>query len=335
MTASPRLLDACARRPLDRPPVWLMRQAGRYLPEYRAVRERAGGFWALASTPELAAEVTLQPIRRFYLDAAIVFSDILVAARAMGAEVSFDAGEGPRVRAHLERLHEPDPREACPFVYETLRIVRAELKPETALLGFAGAPFTLACYLVEGETTRGFERARAFFAAEPARGRRLLERIARFTARHLAAQVEAGAHAVQLFDSWAHLLAPEDAREIAFRAARETIEAFWAELSAARLAPAPAIYYGPPAPEVGASAWSIDWRQDLAAARRALPVVQGNLDPAALLAGPEATRARTRAMLARAGGAPGYIANLGHGVLKDTPIESVEAFVEEVRACRT
>ncbi len=332
MSASNRFLDACARRPVDRPPLWLMRQAGRYLPEYRAVRERAGGFLALATTPDLAAEVTLQPIRRFGFDAAIVFSDILIVAQAMGAEVTFEAGEGPRVRApDLERLRETEPREACPFLYETLRIVRRALAPETALVGFAGAPFTLACYLIEGETSRGFERARSRLLADPAAARSLNGRIARMTGRYLAAQVEAGAQAVQLFDTWAHLLGPDDAPALAFEPARATIDAFRAELAAAGRPPVPVIYYGPPAPATGADVYSIDWRQDLAAARAALPAVQGNLDPVTLLVGPELVRARAAAMLARAGAAPGYIANLGHGILKETPIANVEALVEAVR----
>jgi uroporphyrinogen decarboxylase len=315
-----------------------MRQAGRYLPEYRAVRERAGGFLALCKTPDLAAEVTLQPVRRFGFDAAIVFSDILIAPEAMGARVAFEAGEGPRVEADLAALSEaPDPRERCPWLYETLRSVRRDLPAETALIGFAGAPFTVACYCLEGETSRGFERARAFMLSRPEEARALLGKLARFTARYLAAQVEAGAQALQLFDTWAHLLGPEDARALAFEPARETIEALRAALGP-RAAETPVIYYGPPALETGAQVTSVDWRQDLAAARARLPAVQGNLDPVVLLAGPALVRARSRAMLAAATGGPrgaaGYVANLGHGILKDTPISSVEALVEEVRAWR-
>ncbi|HVY60366.1 MAG TPA: uroporphyrinogen decarboxylase family protein, partial [Planctomycetota bacterium] len=281
-----RFLDACARKPLDRPPVWLMRQAGRYLPEYRATREKAGGFLALCKTPELAAEVSLQPIRRFGFDAAIIFCDILIPAEAMGAEVAFEAGEGPRVRADLEKLREPEPRETCGFLYDALRIVRRELPAETALLGFAGAPFTVACYLIEGETSRGFERSRAKLMGDPGKAHALLEKIAGFTARYLAAQVEAGADAVQLFDTWAHLLNPDDALDLAARGARATIDAF----RAISPKPVPVIYYGPP--ELGqharADVYSLETRLALAPARARLPVVQGNLDPVILLAGPDA-----------------------------------------------
>jgi uroporphyrinogen decarboxylase len=322
-------VEACSGRPVDRPPLWMMRQAGRYLPEYRAVRERAGGFLALAKTPELAAEVTLQPIRRFGFDAAIIFSDILIAPAAMGADVTFEAGEGPRVRADLEALDDRvEPRERCAFLYDALRIVKRELRPETALIGFAGAPFTVACYLIEGGGSKTFEVARARLLSGHPGPRKLLAQLARFTARYLAAQVEAGADVVQLFDTWAHLIGPDAAPELAFQAARATID----EFRAAGGASTPVIYYGPADERVGADVYSIDWRTDLREARRRFPAVQGNLDPAVLLAGPHVVRPRARLMLEQAGYAPGYIANLGHGIHKDTPIESVEALVQEVRA---
>jgi len=332
-----RFLDALRGKPVDRPPLWMMRQAGRYLPEYRAVRQEAGGFLALCKTPERAAEVTLQPIRRFGFDAAIIFSDILIPAEAMGAKVAFEAGEGPKVQADLTTLVEPEPREACAWLYEALRIVRRELPGETALIGFAGAPFTVACYLIEGETSRGFEKARARLLSDPAAAARLLSQVARWTGRYLAAQVEAGAQVVQVFDTWAHLLGAEDQAALSVGPAGELIRAFRESLGA-RAAEVPVIYYGPPSLETGADAFSIDWRHDLAAARARLPAVQGNLDPVVLLAGPEHVRPRVRRMLAAATGSArgtaGYVANLGHGIHKDTPIASVEALVEEVRAWR-
>lgn len=336
-----RFLKACRREPVDRPPLWLMRQAGRYLPEYRAVREKAGSFLALCRAPELAAEVTLQPIRRFGFDAAIIFSDILVPAAAMGAEVTFEEGEGPRIanpvrsRADVERLSEPDPRDACAFVFEAIRIARRELA--VPLVGFAAAPFTLASYLVEGETSRGFERSRAFLLGEPEAARALLEKVGRVTVRHLAAQAEAGAAALQLFDTWAGLLAPRDYRELALPAVREVV----AGVRAAVGPDVPIIYFmngvGAAVEEIartpGLDVISVDWRIDLGEARRRAGggvALQGNLDPAALLAGAETARAQARAVLA-AGGGRGHIMNLGHGILPKTPIASVEALVEAVR----
>jgi uroporphyrinogen decarboxylase len=336
-----RFLRACRRQPVDRPPLWLMRQAGRYLPEYRAVREKAGSFLALCRAPDLAAEVTIQPIRRFGFDAAIIFSDILIPAAAMGAEVSFAEGEGPRIAnpvraaADVERLREPEPREACAFVFEAIRLVRREIA--VPLVGFAAAPFTLASYLVEGETSRGFETSRAFLLAEPAAARALLEKVARVTVRHLAAQVEAGAEAVQLFDTWAGLLSPRDYAALALPALGAVVRG----LRAAIPAEVPIIYFmngvGAAIEEIarlpGLDVLSVDWRIALGEARRRAGgiALQGNLDPAALLAGPEATRERAREVLLQGGGR-GHIMNLGHGILPKTPIASVEALVDLVRA---
>jgi uroporphyrinogen decarboxylase len=322
-----------------------MRQAGRYLPEYRSVREKAGDFLTLCRTPELAVEVTLQPIRRFGFDAAILFSDILVPAAAMGAEVSFAEGEGPRIanpvrsRDDVLRLREPEPREACPFVFEAIRALRRELAAlgGTPLIGFAAAPYTLASYLVEGETSRGFERSRALLLGEREAAEPLLERVTRFTVRYLAAQVEAGAEALQLFDTWAGLLSPRDYVATALPAVRATIAGLREAIGPAL----PIIYFlngaGGVIEEIastpGLTVLSVDWRIDIARARRrAGPALtlQGNLDPAALLAGPAATRERTREILAALGGAR-HILNLGHGVLPQTPIASIEALLETVR----
>jgi uroporphyrinogen decarboxylase len=336
---------ACRGEPVERPPVWLMRQAGRYLPEYRAVREKAGSFLALCRTPDLAAEATLQPIRRFGFDAAIVFSDILIPAAAMGAEVRFAEKEGPRIEnpvrsdADARALCEPDPREACPFLYETIRIVRRELGAlgAPALIGFAAAPFTLASYLVEGGTSRGFEMSRAFLLREERAREELFAKIVRFSARYLAAQVEAGAEALQLFDTWAGLLAPEEFRALALEPAAALLQALRREIG-----PEVAVIYfvngvagalGEIAgrPEFGVL--SVDWRVDLAEVRRRLGpgiALQGNLDPATLFAGPKIAAEKTRALIDRLSGRA-HIVNLGHGVLPGTPIESVEAVVEAVK----
>jgi len=341
MSETPRYLAACRGEPTDRPPLWLMRQAGRYLPEYHEVRGKAGGFLELCHTPELAAEVTLQPIRRFGFDAAILFSDILVPAEAMGAEVSFQAGAGPQVAnpvrdaAGIEALRIAEPEEACPAVFEAIKILRRELDG-TPLIGFAAAPFTLAAYLVEGGGSRNFERLKTLLLGEPALGRALLDKIAAYTVRHAAAQVAAGAQAFQLFDTWAELLAPGDYRELALGPANAVLRAVRAEVGP----DVPLIYFSKGSAGqlddlagVEADVVSVDWRLDLAKARAALPgkAVQGNLDPLVLYAGPEVTRARAREVLAAGGGA-GHVMNLGHGILPKTPIESVEALCEAVRS---
>ena len=339
-----RFLRACRAQAVDRPPLWLMRQAGRYLPEYRATREKAGDFLTLCRTPELACEVTLQPLRRFGFDAAILFSDILIPAAAMGAEVTFVEGEGPRIgnpvrsEADVERLREPEPREACPYVYETLRMLRRELPSvgSPALIGFAAAPWTLASYLIEGETSRGFEISRAFMLADRKRGEALLEKVGRYTVRYLTAQAEAGAQALQLFDTWAGLLAPVDYRNLALPAVRDVLRGVRAAVGTE----VPLIYFlngvGGVIEDVAQTpeldVLSVDWRIGLVEARRragAGIALQGNLDPAVLLAGPEATAERA-VKLVRSGIGPGHIVNLGHGILPQTPIASVEALVAAV-----
>ena len=343
-TALPRFLAACRGLPVDRPPVWLMRQAGRYMAEYQAVRAQAGSFLNLCHTPELAAEVTLQPIRRFGFDASIVFSDILVPAQAMGLTVEFSEGEGPaitnpvRAAADVDRLRVPDPEEASPAVFETIRILRRELPRDVPLIGFVAAPFTLAAYAVEGGGSKNFERLKALLFGDPATGRRLLGRIAEYAACHAAAEARAGAQALQLFDTWAELLAPEDWREWCLPWANQVLRHLRAELGREL----PLIYFSRGSAghldglaEVEADVISLDWRIDLGKARAALPgrTLQGNLDPLVLYAGPEVTRQRTREVLARGGGQR-HVFNLGHGILPKTPLESVDALVETVRAWR-
>ena len=343
-TQTPRFLAACRGLPVDRPPVWLMRQAGRYLPEYQAVRARAGDFLTLCHTAELAVEVTLQPIRRFGFDAAILFSDILVPAEAMGAKVVFAAGEGPhienpiRTAKDLERLACPEPEEACPYVFDAVRGLRRELG-ETPLVGFAAAPWTLMAYLVEGHASKDFAAAKRMLLAEPELARALLQRIADYTTRHLVAQVRAGAQALQLFDTWAELLAPADYQGWALPFANEVLgrvrEAIGPDV--------PLIYFSKGSAghladlrEVRSNVVSIDWRLDLRLARAALGPerpLQGNLDPIVLLSGPDVTRARTRALLDALGGTR-HVFNLGHGILPTTPIASVEALVDTVRSWR-
>ena len=342
---TPRFLAACRGQPVDRPPLWLMRQAGRYLPEYQATRARAGSFLALCHTPELAAEVTLQPIRRFGFDASIVFSDILVPAQAMGLEVSFEEGEGPsignpvRTAADIERLAVPEPEERVPSVFHTLRILRRELPADVPLIGFVAAPFTLAAYAVEGGGSRNYERTKGLLFSDPEAGRRLLRKICDYSARHALAEIKAGAQALQLFDTWAELLGPDDWREWCLPWANDVLR----QVRAGAGPDVPLIYFSRGTAthlgdlgSVEADVISLDWRIDLAAARAALPgkVLQGNLDPVVLHATPAVVRERTTRLLAQGGGR-GHVVNLGHGILPRTPIPNVEAMVETVRGWRS
>jgi uroporphyrinogen decarboxylase len=341
MNPVPRFIAACRGQVVDRPPVWIMRQAGRYLPEYQAVREKAGDFLTLCHTAELAVEVTLQPIRRFGFDASILFSDILVPAEAMGCTVVFAAGEGPRVEdpvrtaADVARLRVPAPEEACPYVFEAVRTLRRELGG-TPLIGFAAAPWTLMAYMVEGHASKEFATAKRMLFEAPDLARSLLEKIGDYTARHLIAQVQAGAQAVQLFDTWAELLGPADYATWSLPFANQVLT----RVREAAGPDVPIIYFSKGGAghlvhlrDVRSDVVSLDWRVDLQWARATLGAdrpLQGNLDPISLLAGPEVTRARTKAVLAALGGRR-HVFNLGHGVLPSTPIASVEALVETVR----
>jgi uroporphyrinogen decarboxylase len=335
-------LRACRREPVERTPVWMMRQAGRYLPEYRAIRARAD-FLTMVRTPELAVEVTLQPVDRLGVDAAIIFSDILVVPQAMGMALSVEEGTGPRfhepIRSERDalRLRDVDVAEDLRYMLDALRLARRALDGRVPLIGFAGAPWTLMSYMVEGSGSKTFARAKALLAESPATAHRLLERLAGTVGRFLAAQVEAGAQAVQLFDSWAAALGPRDFREFALPYLAETVRT-------ARKAGAPVIAFAPGAgwaleelAATGADVVGIDWQTDAADARRRLGTdrvaLQGNLDPCWLYAPPAVIRERTRQMLA-AFGPRGHIANLGHGILPDIPVPHAEAFVETVREWR-
>lgn len=329
-------LRACRRETVERTPIWIMRQAGRYLPEYRKLREKAN-FLEMCCTPDLAAQVTLQPIDRFDLDAAILFSDILIPARAMGFDFRFEPGpvlDAPvRSSADVDRMKADDPREAVPFVYETIRILRRELEGRVPLIGFAASPFTLAAYLVEGRGTKSFAEVKRLLFADPATAHRLLEHVTRTTVDYLKAQCEAGVQAIQLFDSWAGLLAPREYREFGRRYAARVLE----ELASAGV---PRIYFALDAAHlfdsmagIDAEVMGIDWRTPLDRASSALDrryVLQGNLDPCALFAPPDQLRLRAREVLRLAGDLPGHIFNLGHGILPQTPVGHVEALVEAV-----
>ena len=320
--------------PTARRPVWIMRQAGRYLPEYRQLRAKHD-FKALANTPELAAQVTLLPMARFPLDAAIVFADIMSPLPALGVEFEFNPGpviaEPLRSHAAVDALPDAEPEALAPEVMAALRMVREQLAEETVLLGFCGAPWTLAAYLVEGKGVQGFPTLRAFAHQAPAALDALLSKLSTAMARYLVAQGRAGADAVQIFDSWAGALSLADWR----RVVRPHLLAL---LEAVGEAGVPRILFLQNAPhlldayaELPAEALAVDWRVDIAALQRTRPLrpVQGNLDPAVLLAGPEATRQETVELLRRTD-RRGHVVNLGHGILPQTPLDSVEAFVRTV-----
>jgi uroporphyrinogen decarboxylase len=329
-------LAACRREPVAHRPVWIMRQAGRYLPEYRALRARVD-FETQTRSPERAAEVTLQPLRRFELDAAILFSDIMTPLQGMGVGLTFEPApvvrEPIRTRAQIEALPALEPARDVPFVLETIRLVRAGVPRATPLIGFAGAPFTLLCYLVCGRPSKEFAAARSFLYAQPLDAAELLTRLADAMAAYLAAQAAAGAQALMLFESWAGLLGVPEYTRLALPAVRRT-------LAALRPLGIPLIYYlNQGSALMGAIAdldvdvIGVDWRSPLSEVRRVLgpgKAVQGNLDPAALFASPEDLKRSAAAVIAAAGDGPGHIFNLGHGIWPDTNPDAVARLVDFV-----
>jgi uroporphyrinogen decarboxylase len=325
-------LRACRGQALPRVPVWMMRQAGRYLPEYRELRAKHA-FLDVCKTPDLAVEVSMQPFRRLGVDAIIVFSDILIPAEAMGLPLELgDAGpnlpEPVRSLEAVRKLRNFDPETETGFLMEAIRQIVRTAGPDVPVLGFAASPWTLACYMVEGKTKEGFTKVKEFLYAEPETFRVLLQRIAQATIGYLKAQIAAGATAVQLFDTWCGELTLPDYQSYVLPAVQEVISAVRGT--------APVIYYTkashhllPAVVKAGADVLSCDWRVDLPELRAlAGPKValQGNLDPAALFAPPEHIRETTRGILRQLGGR-GHILNLGHGILPGTPIESAQTFI--------
>jgi uroporphyrinogen decarboxylase len=334
------LLRVLAGEPVWPPPIWLMRQAGRYLPEYRAIRDQGGGFIARCTNPDTATEITLQPIRRFGMDAAILFSDILILPWAMGQDLAFRDGHGPVLppldAAGIEALSLERAVEKTAPVMETVRRLAGALPPACTLLGFAGSPFTVACYMVEGGGSRDFARTRTLAYREPELFGRLLDKLCAATIRYLCDQIAAGAEAVMLFDTWAGLLPPSQFRaHVVARTARIVDAVNRAHpdvpvIGFPRLAGALAGQY---AERTGVDAVGLDTGTDPARAAAAMPLhvaLQGNLDPVALLAGGAPMLAETAAILAALRGHP-HIFNLGHGSLPQTPPEHVAALVEAVR----
>ena len=337
------LLRALLCQPTTHTPVWLMRQAGRYLPEYQATRARAGSFLGLAKNPELCAEVALQPLARFPLDAAIVFSDILTIPDAMGLGLSFGEGEGPRVErplrdeAAIGALAAPDPSAELGYVLEAVRVTRQALSDRVPLIGFSGSPFTLACYMVEGRGSADWRQVKSMLHARPELLHRILAVNARAVSDYLNAQIAAGAQAVMIFDTWGGTLAHADYEVFSLAYSRKVLAALTVESEGKRV---PSILFtkgGSPwlaaMTASGADAVGLDWTADARAARALVNgrvALQGNLDPAALFAPPHCVRAAVRRVLDEFGPAPGHVFNLGHGILPGTPIDSVSALVDEV-----
>lgn len=336
LAADSPFLRACRSLPVDHVPVWFMRQAGRSLPEYRALRGD-GSILDAVRHPEIATEITLQPVRRYGVDAAILFSDIVVPVAALGVGIEVVAGRGPviaepfRSAADLERLRPLEPEQDTPYVLETVRALVGEL--DVPLIGFAGAPFTVASYLVEGGPSRDFARTKALMHNEEPTWAALMERLADIALASLRSQVLAGASAVQLFDSWAGALARADYERFVLPATRRVLDGV-ADLGV------PRIHFGVGTGELldlmaaaGADVVGVDWRVPLDAARARVgprPALQGNLDPAICLAGFDAAACETRRVLAEAGGRPGHVFNLGHGVLPGTDPDVLARIVELV-----
>jgi uroporphyrinogen decarboxylase len=331
-------LRACLSLPVDRTPVWFMRQAGRYMPEYRAIRKKHS-LLDICRNPELAVEVTLQPVEALAVDAAILFADILLPLIPMGAELRFVESRGPvidnpvRTASDVDRLKPVDVEDALGYVLRAVRMLSSELPAEVPLIGFAGAPFTVGCYLIEGGGSRNYERAKALMYGDPETWHGLMERLSDLLARYLLAQIEAGAQAVQLFDSWVGALSPDDYRDYVQPHSASLLQ----RVAASGV---PIIHFGtgtasllPQMREAGGSVLGVDWRIPLDLAWERIGTdraIQGNLDPTALFAPTEILERLVLRVLRQAGGRPGHIFNLGHGILPTTPVENVKAVVELV-----
>lgn len=343
MATTDRLLRACRREAVDCTPVWFMRQAGRYMAEYRALRQRYS-LLTLCKTPELAAEITLQPIHRLPVDAAIIFADLLLPLEPLGAKLMFAESEGPvidnpvRCAADIDALGSVDPEADLWFTLAAIRLVCRELAGKLPLIGFAGAPFTLASYLIEGGGSRHYIQTKRLMYHQPAAWHRLLDKLARVTTAFLYAQIKAGAQAVQLFDSWVGCLTPQDYRTYVLPHTRQVITGL-------HEAGAPVIHFGTGTAtlleamrEAGGDVIGVDWRIPLDEAWRRIGYdvgIQGNLDPVALFAPLPEIERRVEDIIQRAAHRPGHIFNLGHGILPETPVEHVVAVAEMVHNRKT
>ncbi|ASF47482.1 uroporphyrinogen decarboxylase [Methylovulum psychrotolerans] len=336
-------LKALLRQPIDRTPVWMMRQAGRYLPEYRKIREQAGSFMNLCTNPELACEVTLQPLRRFAFDAAILFSDILTIPDAMGLGLYFTEGEGPKfhnpVRSltDIERLPIPDPGAELRYVTDAVSLIRKNLQGSVPLIGFSGSPWTLATYMVEGGSSKSFQKVKSLMYGQPAVMHLLLDKLAQAVAAYLNAQIEAGAQAVMLFDTWGGMLSSEDYAEFSLRYAKQ-VRALLKTEHDGQIIPTILFTKGgglwlETMTDAGYDALGLDWQTDIGQARArvgAKVALQGNMDPIALYAQPDIIKEKVKTILSKYGSGSGHVFNLGHGILPDINPDHVKAMVDAV-----
>ncbi|PIQ43070.1 MAG: uroporphyrinogen decarboxylase [Gammaproteobacteria bacterium CG11_big_fil_rev_8_21_14_0_20_46_22] len=335
-----RFINALLRKSVDVTPVWLMRQAGRYLPEYRKTREQAGNFMALCQNPELACEVTLQPLRRFDLDAAILFSDILTIPDAMGLGLYFSEGEGPKFERPvqtakvIETLRVPDPHESLSYVMEAVKTIRREMPANLPLIGFSGSPWTLACYMVEGGASKTFQTIKTLIYREPELAHTLLSTLADAVTAYLLAQIEAGVQVVQIFDTWGGVLTEPAFEAFSLQYIRKIVQAMsvptivftkgggaWLEKIAA----------------TGCQGVGVDWMTDIGRARERVGdhvALQGNLDPVILFSDEKAIRAEVKRIMDEFGDHPGHVFNLGHGILPGTPPEHVSVLIDAVKTHR-
>ena len=338
-----RYLKALLREPVDMTPVWMMRQAGRYLPEYKATRAEAGDFMSLCRNADLACEVTLQPLRRYALDAAILFSDILTIPDAMGLGLSFGAGEGPKfarpieTKAHVDNLPIPDPEGELQYVMNAVRTIRRELKGEVPLIGFSGSPWTLATYMIEGGSSKAFTKIKKMMYTEPHLLHALLDKLADSVILYLNAQIKAGAQAVMVFDTWGGVLAHRDYQDFSLRYMHKIVDGLIRE-NEGRKVPVTLFTKGgglwlEAVAETGCDAIGLDWTVNLHDARQRVGhkvALQGNMDPSVLDASPARIEQEVQQILADFGQGSGHVFNLGHGIHLDVPTESPKVLVDSV-----
>ncbi|MFA9499114.1 uroporphyrinogen decarboxylase [Mannheimia sp. E30BD] len=338
-----RYLKALLREPVDMTPVWMMRQAGRYLPEYKATRAEAGDFMSLCRNADLACEVTLQPLRRYELDAAILFSDILTIPDAMGLGLSFGAGEGPKFARPVQSLADvnnlpiPDPEGELQYVMNAVRTIRRELKGEVPLIGFSGSPWTLATYMVEGGSSKAFTKIKKMLYADPNILHKLLDKLADSVILYLNAQIKAGAQSVMVFDTWGGVLAHNDYKEFSLRYMHKIVDGLIRE-NEGRKVPVTLFTKGgglwlEAIAETGCDAIGLDWTVDIADARKRVGdkvALQGNMDPSVLYAPPERIEQEVKNILAGFGNGSGHVFNLGHGIHLDVPVGSPKVFVDAI-----
>ncbi len=336
-------IKALLKQPVAYTPVWMMRQAGRYLPEYRQVREQAGSFLNLCTNPELACEVTLQPLRRFNFDAAILFSDILTIPDAMGLGLYFTEGEGPkfthplRTAADINKLPIPDPEQELRYVMDAVRLIRKNLAGSVPLIGFSGSPWTLATYMVEGGSSKTFHRVKGLMFEQPKLMHIMLDKLAQSVASYLNAQIAAGAQAIMLFDTWGGVLSTEDYQEFSLYYAKQVRSLLNTNVDGQRI---PTILFSKGGgqwlemmTDAGYDALGLDWQTDIANARARVGgqvALQGNLDPIALYAPPEVITEKVKTILQQYGHGSGHVFNLGHGILPDINPDHVKAMVDAV-----